>query len=109
MDAEPFDRPFFLTLNLAIGGNIPGNDISVAGNATGARELQMLVDWIRVYSATPPGTNTPTETSGSEGAAPPAAGTGGLLHGSVAPQRPGMALRWGEEFNAPVLNQVSGD
>jgi beta-glucanase (GH16 family) len=39
----PFDHPFFLVLNLAIGGTWPGNE-SVAS----ALPAELLVDWIRV-------------------------------------------------------------
>ncbi|HZU39404.1 MAG TPA: glycoside hydrolase family 16 protein, partial [Solirubrobacteraceae bacterium] len=40
-----FNRPFFLLLNLAVGGNWPG-----APNAGTPWPATMLVDWVRVYS-----------------------------------------------------------
>ncbi|GGR80050.1 carbohydrate binding domain-containing protein [Deinococcus sedimenti] len=40
----PFDRPFYLLLNLAVGGNFDGNP-----DATTPTEAQMLVDYVRVY------------------------------------------------------------
>lgn len=41
----PFDKPFYLLLNLAVGGNFDGNpDATTPGTA------QMLVDYVRVYS-----------------------------------------------------------
>jgi beta-glucanase (GH16 family) len=40
-----FDQPFFLVLNLAVGGNWPG-----APDATTQFPATMLVDWVRVYS-----------------------------------------------------------
>jgi beta-glucanase (GH16 family) len=40
-----FDKPFFLLLNLAVGGNWPG-----APNASTPFPATMLVDWVRVYS-----------------------------------------------------------
>ena len=40
-----FDKPFFLILNLAVGGDWPG-----APNASTAFPATMLVDWVRVYS-----------------------------------------------------------
>lgn len=44
---EEFHAPFFLILNLAIGGNWPGNpDPSTIFPAT------MMVDWVRVYQKT---------------------------------------------------------
>lgn len=41
-----FDKPFFLIVNLAVGGTWPG-----APNATTPFPATMLVDWIRVYSS----------------------------------------------------------
>jgi beta-glucanase (GH16 family) len=41
----PFDQPFYILLNLAVGGNFPGSpDGSTPSPAT------MEVDWVRVYS-----------------------------------------------------------
>ena len=50
----PFDQPFYILLNLAVGGNFPG-----APDASTPSEATMEVDWVRVYS-------------GEEGAAEPA-------------------------------------
>jgi beta-glucanase (GH16 family) len=43
-----FDKPFFILLNLAVGGNFVGapDDITVFPQ-------QFVVDWVRVYEATP--------------------------------------------------------
>ena len=41
---EEFHRPFFLLLNVAVGGNFPGNP---DGTTTFPQRLQ--VDWVRVY------------------------------------------------------------
>ena len=43
-----FDHPFYLLLNLAVGGNWPGNP-----DATTTFPQQMLVDYVRVYSREP--------------------------------------------------------
>jgi beta-glucanase (GH16 family) len=43
-----FHLPFFILLNLAIGGDLPGNTID-----NGSLPTQMLVDYVRVYSITP--------------------------------------------------------
>jgi beta-glucanase (GH16 family) len=43
-----FHDPFYVILNLAIGGNLPGNNID-----NGSLPTQMLVDYVRVYSMTP--------------------------------------------------------
>ena len=42
-DSAPFDRPFHLLLNLAVGGNLPGPP------APGALPDELLVDYVRVY------------------------------------------------------------
>ncbi len=44
-----FNKPFFLILNLAVGGTWPG-----APNASTPFPARMLVDWVRVYSWSPP-------------------------------------------------------
>jgi beta-glucanase (GH16 family) len=41
----PFDQPFYILLNVAVGGNFPGNGID--GDIFPAT---MEVDWVRVYS-----------------------------------------------------------
>jgi beta-glucanase (GH16 family) len=43
----PFSHPFYLILDLAVGGGYPG-----APTAQTKFPAQMLVDWIRVYRAT---------------------------------------------------------
>jgi beta-glucanase (GH16 family) len=40
-----FDRPFYMILNLAVGGNLPGPP-----NAATIFPQTMLVDWVRVYN-----------------------------------------------------------
>ena len=42
-DSAPFDRPFHLLLNLAVGGNLPG------APAPGALPGELRVDYVRVY------------------------------------------------------------
>jgi len=37
-----FDQPFFLLLNMAVGGNLPGFDVDKSGG-------EMLVDYVKVY------------------------------------------------------------
>ncbi|MNB70334.1 Beta-glucanase precursor [compost metagenome] len=48
-NTEEFQKPFFLLLNLAVGGNWPGSP-----NASTAFPAQMLVDYVRVYQAASP-------------------------------------------------------
>jgi beta-glucanase (GH16 family) len=43
-----FEHPFFVLLNLAVGGDWPGNP-----DATTQMPQQMLVDYVRVYRRTP--------------------------------------------------------
>lgn len=44
----PFDQPFHLILNLAVGGRWPGNP-----DPNTAFPAQMVVDWVRVYQKLP--------------------------------------------------------
>jgi beta-glucanase (GH16 family) len=44
-----FDHPFYILLNLAVGGNWPGSP-----NSDTVFPAQMLVDYVRAYSETPP-------------------------------------------------------
>lgn len=44
----PFDRPFHLILNLAIGGHLP-EERNLHGVATGGFPKTMEVDWVRVW------------------------------------------------------------
>jgi len=41
----PFDREFYLILNLAVGGNFIGNVMPEVGNQT----AQVEIDWVKVY------------------------------------------------------------
>ena len=44
----PFDQPFYILLNVAVGGNFPG---SPAGSTV--FPVTMEVDWVRVYEGEP--------------------------------------------------------
>lgn len=44
----PFDQPFYIIFNVAVGGNWPG-----APNASTEFPVTMEVDWVRVYSGEP--------------------------------------------------------
>ena len=48
----PFDQPFYILMNLAIGGNYLGNPSQDLINASLPGEVQ--VDYVRVYDETPP-------------------------------------------------------
>jgi beta-glucanase (GH16 family) len=54
-----FDHPFFLVLNLAVGGTLPGSP-----SAGTTFPQQMLVDWVRVYQAGPPTVSAEGEITG---------------------------------------------
>ena len=41
----PFDQPFYILLNVAVGGNWPG-----APNGATVFPVTMEVDWVRVFS-----------------------------------------------------------
>ena len=59
-----FNAPQFILLNLAVGGNWPGNP-----DATTVFPQQMLVDYVRVYNYVPAAPITPTGLSVSPGSA----------------------------------------
>jgi len=65
----PFDRPFFLLMNLAVGGNYVGNPSTNSINPSMPGEMQ--VDYVRVYDyaapVTPP--TTPTGLTATPGSA----------------------------------------
>jgi beta-glucanase (GH16 family) len=50
----PFNQPFFLIMNMAIGGNYLGNPTTNAINANTTFPGEMLIDYVRVYDLTPP-------------------------------------------------------
>jgi beta-glucanase (GH16 family) len=52
-----YNHPFFLLLNLAVGGGFPGNP-----NATTPNPALMLVDWVRVYQISGGGVLNGTHT-----------------------------------------------
>jgi len=50
----PFNQPFFLIMNLAIGGNYVGNPSTNQINAGTVFPAEMLVDYVRLYTPTSP-------------------------------------------------------
>ena len=50
----PFNQPFFIILNLAVGGNYLGNPSPATINANSTFPAEMLVDYVRLYNATAP-------------------------------------------------------
>jgi beta-glucanase (GH16 family) len=50
----PFNAPFFLIMNLAVGGNYVGNPSTAEINSGTVFPAQMLVDYVRVYELTAP-------------------------------------------------------
>lgn len=57
-NTEEFQKPFFILLNLAVGGNWPGSP-----NSSTPFPSQMLVDYVRVYQQSPP-SQTPVVSGG---------------------------------------------
>jgi hypothetical protein len=49
-----FHNPFYIILNLAVGGDLPGQTVN-----TGALPSSMLVDYVRVYTAASGGSGPP--------------------------------------------------
>lgn len=60
----PFNQPFFLIMNLAVGGNYLGNPTTNAINAGTTFPGEVLVDYVRIYSLTDP-LRLAVKTSGS--------------------------------------------
>jgi beta-glucanase (GH16 family) len=50
----PFNQPFFLIMNLAVGGNYLGNPSTNSINTNAVWPGDMQVDYVRVYDLTPP-------------------------------------------------------
>lgn len=50
----PFDKPCFIIMNLAVGGNYAGNPSVAAINANGGFPGDLQVDYVRVYNQTLP-------------------------------------------------------
>lgn len=50
----PFNAPFYLIMNLAVGGNYVGNPTTAQINSGTVFPAQMLVDYVRVYELTAP-------------------------------------------------------
>lgn len=50
----PFNQPFFLIMNLAVGGNYVGNPSVSQINSQTTFPGQVLVDYVRIYRATDP-------------------------------------------------------
>jgi beta-glucanase (GH16 family) len=50
----PFNQPFFIIMNLAIGGNYLGNPSTNAINAGSTFPAEVLVDYVRIYAVTDP-------------------------------------------------------
>ncbi|MDB6019237.1 MAG: hypothetical protein JWR19_3726 [Pedosphaera sp.] len=50
----PFNQPFFLLMNLAVGGNYVGNPTSAQINAGTTFPAEMLLDYVRIYNSTNP-------------------------------------------------------
>lgn len=66
----PFDQPFYLILNCAVGGNWPG--CTNPSCITGDLPAEYVVDYVRVYQESANAAPTVTITSPTEGDTPPA-------------------------------------
>jgi beta-glucanase (GH16 family) len=65
----PFDRPFFVLMNLAIGGDYLGDPTDSTINAGTPFPVEMQVDYVRVYDFVPSVPDTPTGLRTSPGSA----------------------------------------
>lgn len=60
----PFNRPFFVIMNMAIGGNYVDNPSAGGINAGTVFPATMQVDYLRIYNETPPLKISVTPTNG---------------------------------------------
>jgi beta-glucanase (GH16 family) len=63
----PFNQPFFILMNLAIGGNYLGNPSDAAITNGTPFPVAMLVDYVRVYDFVASAPDQPTGLGASEG------------------------------------------
>lgn len=68
-----FDHPFYLILDLAVGGNQPGSP-----GASTTFPAQMLVNWVRVYTAGPPTAAATGQITGLAGQCAEASSSGAI-------------------------------
>ena len=85
-----FDNPFFILLNVAVGGNFPG-----APDSSTVFPQDMLVDYARVYQSAPAGV-APVQTVRLQNAA--------SFTGTVAPD--GLAAIYGSGFLLETVNSA---
>jgi beta-glucanase (GH16 family) len=91
----PFDVPFYLLLNLAIGGNFDGNREPPAA----FQEAEMKIDWVRVYRLA--GEEPPLPNNENLARNKPATASSEFNHGEYGLLRAGNATdgnpgtRWG--------------
>ena len=62
--APPFNQPFFLIMNLAVGGDYVGNPSVSTIEASNTFPQEMLVDYVRVYEQTAPLQISISQTNG---------------------------------------------
>ncbi len=61
----PFNQPFFLIMNLAVGGDYVGNPSVANIKASNTFPQEMLVDYVRVYEQTAPLQISTAQTNGN--------------------------------------------
>jgi beta-glucanase (GH16 family) len=62
---SPFNAPFFFIMNLAVGGDYPGDPSVSDIEAANTFPQQVLVDYVRVYELTAPLQISTTQTNGN--------------------------------------------
>ncbi len=100
---EEFHRSFFLIMNLAIGGNWPGNP-----DGSTVFPANYDIDWVRTGGATAP-TATPTAapTATPTSGTPAPSGTATPTSGATATPTSGGTTTWAPGVFYPVGAQVS--
>lgn len=96
-DTEEFHRPFYLLLNVAVGGNWPGFSIN-----DGAFPQEMKVDYVRVYQESPSySSSSSSNVDKNNGSSSSSSGSSGnTSSGSTSTPASGMGMNYAGSSSA---------
>jgi beta-glucanase (GH16 family) len=100
----PFNQPFFMVMNLAVGGNYVGNPSVADINANTVFPGEMEIDYVRVWDVTPPLQLTVTRTGQALVLSWPA---NIVCHLQVQTNRAGLGSSWTDLPGAASPFQIS--
>ena len=102
----PFDKPCFIIMNLAVGGNYAGNPSVATINANGGFPGDMQVDYVRVYRPTSSLKISVIRTNHALLVSWPT-NVVGHLHAQINPNREGLDANWVDQKPFANLSRVS--